>query len=691
MSVQNPLELPLPVVVDTLLPMLSDRDLASLRCVSKHAKLLVEDEVLWKRKVLADFTFPAYATARMGGWYRLYTGLSNPDIYVWGQDSNGRLGITRHERSQQMRAHLTNISAGIPYPIKLTSMSASRLGASEGQEQPAGAVVEIIAGGWSFHARTSTGQVWAWGTMNGEVSATSIDTLCHPGKVVSTPQPIKNLPPIRSLSGGRHHAVALSHDNRLLEWSAWGTIWEHVGFPAHLIAPPNSKTSITSQNDIVPITNVKQLEAGWYFSAILTQTGEIWLWRTNWSQAVFRGYQTAEEPASPSAPGGAHTKTWRLDITPVRLPPIVLDAEQQEREHLANKVVQIAAGEDFIVALTQAGTLHRLDMSHYRTREEDGLVNQQLFDHLHREHRDGVETHAQSRRLLDLTSRFHVFLESRAKWERLAAFEDPQGLPGFDSAWLKDGRGAQGSVGGISHISAQFRTFVVFHTVKPAKRPQWRDGQPAVLETDQDAQTLVLLGSSMSASPELIPQLQARGVIKVTMGDYHYGALTQKGEILTWGSFSKGALGNWHPPWASANQSTEADQLPACDQAELAEQADQDEQRSFSNLVPLPRVSRGGEQRGAFQPRIGFAARPRVGTAPRAQMRTSAARPNYQSEQDVAMPTPISIVAHAQHGAQSKKLTPVAFDIAFAGWHSSALVMQAPDVSPTLPIQRSGC
>ncbi len=45
-------------MVDNLLPLLDNRDLATLRRVSKHAKSLAEDEVLWKRKVLNDFTFP---------------------------------------------------------------------------------------------------------------------------------------------------------------------------------------------------------------------------------------------------------------------------------------------------------------------------------------------------------------------------------------------------------------------------------------------------------------------------------------------------------------------------------------------------------------------------------------------------------------------------------------------------------
>ena len=47
--------------------------------------------------------------------------------------------------------------------------------------------------------------------------------------------------------------------------------------------------------------------------------------------------------------------------------------------------------------------------------------------------------------------------------------------------------------------------------------------------------------------PTIIPSLQYRGVISVVLGDYHYGALTATGKLLTWGQFSKGALGLGNP------------------------------------------------------------------------------------------------------------------------------------------------
>ena len=64
-------------------------------------------------------------------------------------------------------------------------------------------------------------------------------------------------------------------------------------------------------------------------------------------------------------------------------------------------------------------------------------------------------------------------------------------------------------------------------------------------------------------SPTIIPELQNRDVISVVVGDYHYGALTASGELLTWGAFSWGALGlgdpTTAPPGAPGGFATQAD------------------------------------------------------------------------------------------------------------------------------------
>lgn len=61
----------------------------------------------------------------------------------------------------------------------------------------------------------------------------------------------------------------------------------------------------------------------------------------------------------------------------------------------------------------------------------------------------------------------------------------------------------------------------------------------------------MVLKGEIETTPEMlpivIPELQNRSVISVVLGDYHFGALTSSGKLLTWGGYSKGALGLGDP------------------------------------------------------------------------------------------------------------------------------------------------
>lgn len=50
-----------------------------------------------------------------------------------------------------------------------------------------------------------------------------------------------------------------------------------------------------------------------------------------------------------------------------------------------------------------------------------------------------------------------------------------------------------------------------------------------------------------NSEPSVLSALQNRNVISVVLGDYHFGALTSTGKLLTWGQYSCGALGLGDP------------------------------------------------------------------------------------------------------------------------------------------------
>ena len=54
--------------------------------------------------------------------------------------------------------------------------------------------------------------------------------------------------------------------------------------------------------------------------------------------------------------------------------------------------------------------------------------------------------------------------------------------------------------------------------------------------------------------PDIIPELQNRSVISVVVGRDHFGALTSSGKLLTWGKYSRGALGLGDPSIADSSR-----------------------------------------------------------------------------------------------------------------------------------------
>ncbi len=117
-----------------------------------------------------------------------------------------------------------------------------------------------------------------------------------------------------------------------------GTIMEVQDLPASLTKPP-------PQSDLT--SNIKQLEAGWSFTAILTHTGEVWVWYSDWSADAFtRTYYRGNAHAArmmADPPGNEHLSIFPVSVRPVQLPPLPT-SPQSDTQDTGNKIIQIAAG-----------------------------------------------------------------------------------------------------------------------------------------------------------------------------------------------------------------------------------------------------------------------------------------------------------------------------------------------------------
>ena len=80
----------------------------------------------------------------------------------------------------------------------------------------------------------------------------------------------------------------------------------------------------------------------------------------------------------------------------------------------------------------------------------------------------------------------------------------------------------------ITHISAHFETFFAY-----AAGSSSDDFATSVVLKGKQSQLRSEDADATGAEPEVIPELQGKGVIKVAVGDYHFAALTAKGKLLT--------------------------------------------------------------------------------------------------------------------------------------------------------------
>ena len=138
------------------------------------------------------------------------------------------------------------------------------------------------------------------------------------------------------------------------------------------------------------------------------------------------------------------------------------------------------------------------------------------------------------------------------------------------------------------------------------------------------------MGKLESTKPTVLPALQYQSVISVVLGDYHYGALTASGTLLTWGAFSRGALGLGDPM--------------SIDVGEPGGFRNRDEQRTMLTTLHMAH------------------------TPP-----------------DVQVPTAVHFTGHR---AGERRREQYCFAVAAAGWHMGALVIDL-EVSPARPCGRS--
>lgn len=356
--------------------------------------------------------------------------------------------------------------------------------------------MDLVAGGWSFHALSVHGKVYHWGQLDGgsfapyrPASTSAIPLAAYPGAMVPVvTEMAPQIPPIARMLSGRLHVLALDERSRLWTWANWAE--------AGLVT---SSWLDYSQYRILDIA------AGWTFSAVLlehrkTKERSTHVW---WQRFLSPTLQTSTRRAVPHdeqsgpRPIDGMQGCFHFDPQQAITLPDLPSADDEDR------IEKLAAGESFLIALSRRGKVYKLDLNSpqlplWGAGAVQGQGHLQGLVPPQDEEEEDIEDGRMLKRSFAELER-QVMNGSRS-WVYLSKFSESR-------HWVKNGTGEPVSQSGmeknvnvtevqekcIKFISANFRTFFCI-------------GDGAVLQGQQDA--------TEETDPALKPELQDRGVIR---------------------------------------------------------------------------------------------------------------------------------------------------------------------------------
>ncbi|XXY17664.1 MopE-related protein [Sorangium sp. So ce216] len=134
------------------------------------------------------------------------------------------------------------------------------------------AIEAISAGGYHSLALDASGSVWAWGQNSyGQIGTGSASSMPQ-----ATPVQVPGLPPIKAISAGASHSMALDTSGVIWVWGA--SSYGQIG---------NGSSGI---NQVTPTSvslpgGAAAISAGWHHSLAVSTDGSVWSWgRNNYGQ-----------------------------------------------------------------------------------------------------------------------------------------------------------------------------------------------------------------------------------------------------------------------------------------------------------------------------------------------------------------------------------------------------------------------
>jgi alpha-tubulin suppressor-like RCC1 family protein len=177
----------------------------------------------------------------------IYTMLSKPSVWTWGNDAAGGLG--------------TGGGPGVNIPQQLNVLSD----------------IQAVAVFGHVLALKADGTVWGWGqNMMSQLGGSATF-----GSVANTPAQIPGLSNIKAVAAGISHSLALDGNGEV--WS-WG--YNGVGQLGH---GPTGEIQISTPLKVTELSGVVAIAAGYVHNLALKNDGSVWAWGYNYHGELGNG------------------------------------------------------------------------------------------------------------------------------------------------------------------------------------------------------------------------------------------------------------------------------------------------------------------------------------------------------------------------------------------------------------------
>ncbi|WP_233582418.1 RCC1 domain-containing protein [Corallococcus sp. CA053C] len=236
---------------------------------------------------------------------------SDGTVWAWGDNTSGQLGDgTTVQRLTAVQVSglsgVVAVAAGGSFSVALRddgtlrtwgNNSHGQLGDGSttnrllpGPVSNLGGVTSISAGGSHVLALRSDGVLWSWGGNDSgqQGDGTSSDRL--------TPLQVSGVTNVKSVDAGNEHSLVARSDGTVWIWGYIITSQQNGGWGGYFSRSPTQ---------VVGLTGIVAVSAGWYHSLALRSDNTLWAWGKNLGGQLGTGNrQVAITPQQVSGPGG---------------------------------------------------------------------------------------------------------------------------------------------------------------------------------------------------------------------------------------------------------------------------------------------------------------------------------------------------------------------------------------------------